>query len=402
MRQRGCRLPEQMKHGQPRWSYAKTRLANELAGLFFSEVGLVHCSSRSKLDTPYVLVHTLITCNRLAGALSSESPRHSINPQMGAHLKLQRFARYIRLAVATILVLLVEMSAAAQDLRVLQPFDKSNTSAPRHPDAVPRDQCFPLESLTEKEHRELSEKLLLDALDSEAIYTIVASVKPVSEGFWSTRFRIQPPNTTDLDRVQAALSVWVCGEVFQADTIVFENLIEGERHASAWICNRPALTSLVASQHEYFGRLGVSPQENPEVVLLSIERSQLREERWRGFGLVFGYPEYSIDFFIRAGKHQAETGEFIQRDFRSFPTQAGKTGRFVYAVPKLTEETESEKSLRSQCESLIQHYTKLREEYIGNEKPGVVRLIRDWFDDGSGYCHPSHAVRKSLVDSKVR
>lgn len=45
-------------------------------------------------------------------------------------------------------------------------------SVPRHANAVPRQECFPLESLA-KEDRSLSERLLLDALDSEALYTLV-------------------------------------------------------------------------------------------------------------------------------------------------------------------------------------------------------------------------------------
>lgn len=264
----------------------------------------------------------------------------------------------------------------------------------RHPNAVPRSDCFPLETISDPELRKLSNKLLLDALDSEAIYTLLAVAKPISEGFWNTRFRIAPPDITELERVQQALSTWKCGEILQADTLVFENLIEGERHASAWVCNRQTLQQLIESHPNYFGRLGVTAQENPEVVLLSIERSQLRDERWRGFGLVFGYPEYSIDFFVRAGLHQAETGQFIERDFRSFPTFAGKTGRFVYAVPKLSDQTDSEKTFRVQAERIQKYYAQLRAEYIGDEKPGPAVLIRDWFDDGSGYCHPSHALLK--------
>ncbi len=306
----------------------------------------------------------------------------------------RRVLEHTSFALVCLLLPLANYKLCAQDQLPGQSPALISIKMERHPDAVPRRDCFPLETLSDPELRKLSNKLLQDAMDSEAIYTLLAIAKPVSEGFWNTRFRIAPPNITEVERVQHALSAWQCGDLFLADTLVFENLIEGERHASAWVCNRLALRQLIESQTNYFGRLGVTARENPEVVLLSIERSQIRDERWRGFGLVFGYPEYSIDFFVRAGLHQAETGQFIERDFRSFPTFAGKTGRFVYAVPKLSDESDSEKKFRVQAERIQKYYAQIRAEYIGDEKPGPAVLIRDWFDDGSGYCHPSHALLK--------
>ncbi len=64
---------------------------------------------------------------------------------------------------------------------------------------------------------------------------------------------------------------------------MFENLIEGHRHVSAWIANRSALSELIATKKDYFGRLGILPHENPEVVLMSVERSQ--DEKNAGAGL---------------------------------------------------------------------------------------------------------------------
>lgn len=268
----------------------------------------------------------------------------------------------------------------------------------RHPEAVPRSDCFPLEAL-EPEVGELSKRLLLEALDREALYTFFGPLKPVSEGFWNTRFRIEPLDVSELQRVQQALAAWRCGEIYQADTMVFEQLTEGQRYVSAWVAHRPMLQQTIERKTALFGALGVFPNENPEVVLLSIERSQSRDERWGGFGALFGYPDYAVDFFVMAGKHQATTGEFVERDFRAIPTFESKSGRFVYAVPKLSKEQEVDRAMQERARPILDKYMHLRQEYIGDNKPGVVMLIRDWMDDGSGFCHPEHALRKCETHS---
>lgn len=265
-----------------------------------------------------------------------------------------------------------------------------------HEEAVPRESCFPLEKLS-PDVRDLSEKLLLTAMDREALFTIVGGLKPVSEGFWTSRFRVSPPDTSEIEQVQLALSAWSCGNLFSADTMTFDNLIDGERHVSAWIAHRPTLRRLLVQKGDYFGRLGLTQLEEPEVVLLSIERSTDPGERWRGFGLMFGYPDFAIDFFVRAGLHQAKTGEFIERDFRSYPTFDNKSGRFVYAIPQLTPETDEEVQLRVRTAAIFTEYELRRKEAIGENKPGIVALIRDWFDDGRGFCHPDHAMQKLSV-----
>lgn len=142
--------------------------------------------------------------------------------------------------------------------------------------------------------------------------------------------------------------------------------------------------------------MGLTENTSALAALLAIERSSKREDRWRGFGLLFGYPKDAIDFFVLAGTHQATTGEFVERDFRNFPTHDRKTGGFVYAVPKLSPESESELAVRKRVESILAEYRAHRNLKIVKDDPEqVVELIRDWFDDGTGWCHPSHAMQKA-------
>ena len=265
----------------------------------------------------------------------------------------------------------------------------------RHPDSVRREDCFAIENLPE-DLQSLSKKILLDALDSESLYTIVGNIKPVSEGFHSFFIEAENPDGDEIERIERALSVWKCGDCFEAGILPFDHLFDGKRYVSAWIANRSSLSAKVRNEHKWFARMGLTENTSAQAALLTIERSSSREDRWRGFGLLFGYPKPAIEFFVLAGTHQATTGEFVERDFRHFPTHDQKTGGFVYAVPKLCPESESELAVRNKVEAILAEYRKHRKPKIINDDPElVVELIRDLFDDGTGWCHPSHAMQKA-------
>lgn len=263
----------------------------------------------------------------------------------------------------------------------------------RHPQAVRACECFALETLS-AEDQTFSRQLLLKALDSEALFTLAGGVKPVSEGFFSTRFRVNPPDTSELERVRRVIAPWRCGASLEAGVLVFENLHEGERFAAGWIADRNSLESLVTERAGYFGRLGLTKESSGESVMLSIERASQPEERWRGFGLAFGYPEFAVEFFVRAGLHQRETGEFIEREFRQYPTFSRQAGGFVYAIPQVTPEQDCERLLRTNCEAILAEYKRLRAMHTEGETVFAERLIRAWYDDGTGWCHPDHAKQR--------
>lgn len=273
----------------------------------------------------------------------------------------------------------------------------------RHRNAVPRSDCFPIDQLP-AELQSLSKELLLDALDSEALYTFVGDLKPVSEGFFD-RYIEAPKSAAfaELEKIEKALSAWTCGECFEAGVLPFDRLHDGKRYLSAWVSKRDGLAQKIRQESTFFGQLGLTPNTTTKAALLTIERASSREERWRGFGYLFGYPDFAIDFFVRAGMHQRTTGEFVERDFRNFPTHDRTTGGFVYAIPKLTPETDSEKNTRQQTDAILTQYRALREQKIVDECPDhVVELIRDLFDDGTGWCHPSHALQKTATCADAR
>lgn len=261
----------------------------------------------------------------------------------------------------------------------------------RHQQAVPAAECFPVEMLSEADQK-TSRNLLLKALDSEALFTLAGAVKPVSEGFYSTRFRVEPPESAELEDTRRAISAWRCGDALASGILVFEQSTEGSRFASGWVAHLPSLRTVLTENQQYFGQRGITAETGAETVLLNIERAGNPDERWRGFGLVFGYPRFAIDFFCRAGLHQRETGEFIDRDFRHYPTFSRTTGGFVYAVPQLTPEQPEELAMKQRCELILGEYRRLREQEDAVSRPELI--LRRWYDDGTGWCHPEHAAAK--------
>lgn len=270
----------------------------------------------------------------------------------------------------------------------------------RDPAAVLRSDCFPLEKLPEAE-RALAEQTLLDALDSEALYTLVGGIKPVSEGFWNRWLVVEQPDLAELESMRRALSVFRCGDEYVADVLVYENSREGQRYLSAWVAHRPSQRRMLEREAQFFGGLGISTATPPGEVMMSIERTQDPAARWKGLGLLFGYPRHAVDFFVAAGLHQRESGEFVERDFRQVPVFEGEAGRFVYAVPRLAPELPADVELLERCRPILARYRELRESHIGEGKPGVVALLRDWFDDGTGWCHPQHALGKMCADVRT-
>ena len=291
--------------------------------------------------------------------------------------------RVLSLLIAFFVVPGAELIAQVESFEVFSlqttvdhPSTKSVSLIQRHARAVPLASCFPIDGLSD-ESEKLSRKLLLDALDSEALYTIVGDLKPISEGFFDTWFRVDPADTTELSKVRRAMSAWQCGDYYESGILPFQHLREGERFASGWIASRPAIKRMLDEHGDFFGRLGMTGESTAEAILLRIEGADDIAERWRGFGLVFGYPQPAIDFFVRAGVHFSTTGEFVERDFRNYPTHARSTGGFVYAVPRLEPESESEKLLRRKVEGILTLYRALRTKYIVDDNPARVRYRQE-------------------------
>jgi hypothetical protein len=283
-------------------------------------------------------------------------------------------------------------------------------------------ECFPFEKLA-PEKRKKAEEILLKALDSEALYTIVGGLKPMSSGFASFQFTIREPrgvteaeavellqkypteesrkNLPDAEKrkvttadnflkrrktlqeindTREILAHFRCGENLFADVQHFAESFEGKRFAETVIFNRNSLRKMLAEKSDFFVRFGITENSHPLEVLYAVEYNKTGA-RFGGYGYLFGYPDYAVRFFVQAADEEEFSGKFVERDFYSIPTFSNPTNRFVYAVPKGHVENETDKALKAKALQIFEEYKTRREKYIGEGKKGVVEMMRDWLPE---------------------
>ncbi len=254
---------------------------------------------------------------------------------------------------------------------------------------APRCECFPTERLP-ADLRAKSEALLLKALDSEALYTIIGGLKPMSSGFASFKFSVEKPDLAQIEETRRMLSAWRCGDRLYADVQHFAATYDDEktrekiRFAEAFVINRQALAGKIGQYSDFFAPYGITSSAHPMEVLMTIEHSH-QSHRWRGLGYLFGFPLYAVDFFVAAGEGEQRTGKFVERDFYSIPTFAATERHFVWAVPKGHEEREEDHAMKDRAALILAEYQKRRARYVGPGKRGVIKMLRDWLNDG-GVC----------------
>lgn len=248
---------------------------------------------------------------------------------------------------------------------------------------VPRDQCFPLEQLAQP-LRGRSEALLLHALDTEALYSLIGDLKPLSS-FAEITVPMDRRETLDLDELRRAIAAWHCGDDYSALVHHFVESRDGRVAYEAQIWNRPALAALLARYGTFFARFGITGSLHPDALMRSVDRIPM-PERARAYGFLYGYPDHAIDFFLAAGQQEHDTGQPTPSDTVSVPTYARSTGLYVWSVARGHVENAADRQIRKEAVAILQDYLSRRPRYIGPGKPGVVALLRDWLDDGTGRC----------------
>lgn len=198
--------------------------------------------------------------------------------------------------------------------------------------------------------------------------------------------------------MRQVLAAWTCGGEIAAGLHHFAAVYQGSRSLEAVVFHRPALQALLGRHAAFFAPYGLSPSSDPMEVVMTVEYAPA-SPRLRGYGYLFGYPDYAVDFFVTAAETQrleeekTGTGTLVPRDFVSLQTARGER-RFVYAVPKGHEANEADRALKTAADALYAEYAGRRARHVtGDSAAGVLALVREWFDDGTGDVRPSHARR---------
>jgi len=265
------------------------------------------------------------------------------------------------------------------------------TSVDPQTQGVSPDDCFPIERLR-PELRQKASDILWKLLDSEGLYTVIGNLKPMSSGFasvWKDANLLSDPASRELSEIVATFQ---CGRIISSGQIPFSKVTEGKRYFDAFVFNHTSLSKLLTSQSSFFTPLGFYPEfaQNPLALVMGIER-ETPPSRGKGLGLLFGYPEPAVNFFVSAQDDGNKNGTLIPRDFRQVATYASETGNFVYAVPKGAPMTEDDKRIRAEAGKILSAYRERRKRFFGPDKPGPAALIREWFTGPDGKCHPNNA-----------
>jgi hypothetical protein len=247
---------------------------------------------------------------------------------------------------------------------------------------APAAECFPFERLPES-LRPKAEAMLLQALDGEALYTIAGGLKPMSSGFVSSSFKVEAPDLADAESTRQILATWTCGGEIAAGLHHFAAVYEGSRSVEAVVFHRSSLRDLLKRHSAYFAPFGLTPSSDPMEVVMTVEYAP-STPRLRGYGYLFGFPDYAVDFFAQASETQrlqeekTGKGDLVPRDFFSLPTVRGER-RFVYAVPKGHQPNDADRALKAATEAIHADYLARRGRHIKGDSPsGVLALVREW------------------------
>ena len=217
-------------------------------------------------------------------------------------------------------------------------------------------------------------RVLLAALDSEALYTIAGGLKPVSEGFWHGNVRSDRPDLTAVSAARAALAPWR-NDTLWADVHVFHDAHDGKRAARGYVVDRRALAELLHAHAAFFAPFGLGPDTHPAEVMAVVERLP-KLDRHRALGLLFGYPQHAIEFFLAAEIARDAGTEPAPRRFVQIPAFVSPTGRFVYAVGKDDPERPEDRDLATAAAPRLQRYRELRAEVREDDAEALLALTQ--------------------------
>lgn len=240
----------------------------------------------------------------------------------------------------------------------------------------------------------LIDSILQEGLDGEALYTILASIKPMSSvaGFYfpignpDSNTRLDPEILTHdstrvylakLQRIQQALNTLNIPDLEFVLT-PYRGGYSKNKAIQVNVIRISSLDSLLGARQSFFGQFGLMPGADPAVVL-TVNEFEKRYERLRGYGYLFGYPDYAVDFFVQASFVSDSTGTHVERNFFQIPTFSRDEGNFVYAYSKDHQPSGIDTALYERATEVLAKYKAVRSNYLRADSTLMsLQLIKDF------------------------
>ncbi len=247
-----------------------------------------------------------------------------------------------------------------------------------------------------KEEMKMANDILTYGLEHEALYTLLDTLKPISSLGFALSYEIAKDSTmkdgdkaiVDLssDSTQLAfqeLIRWnnvtkaLSNDEFTFLLIPYKQPWKGKRNLQLLVVRNSVFSKKISQKAAFFGQWGFTANADPNTVLTTIEYES-RNDRYRAYGYLFGYPEHAVDFFVTASISQEETGEFVKRNFFSMPVEAGNSGYFTYAIPQDYTPTRIDSVIYNKAKDRLSNFIELKPKYQkSNGGLDAIRLVQE-------------------------
>ncbi|WP_295119707.1 hypothetical protein [uncultured Chitinophaga sp.] len=234
-----------------------------------------------------------------------------------------------------------------------------------------------------KEETALADSMLTWALDHEAIYTLLDTLKPISSVKYlqypvakSATAKDGDPVVTHPDSLPALAAKYarICEKLSKGDhrfiMVPFAQAYGHKRMMEIYAVRKSKFAAVLEQHAAFFNQWGFTAASDPAVVLSVIEFEK-PYDRNRAYGYFFGYPDYAVDFFIKA--EQDTTVRLVPRDFFAIPVYAGQKGYFTYAMPKGHNPSQIDSVIFRNAQVTLERYKAAR-----SKDKSAVSLWRKW------------------------
>lgn len=255
-----------------------------------------------------------------------------------------------------------------------------------------------------QEEIQMANDLLSYGLEHEALYSLLDTLKPISSLGYSLSYPIAKDavmkdgekevvaasndsirlilnEINQWSRITSALS----NDEFTFLLIPFKQPWQGKRNMQLLVVRNMVFKRLMKRKASFFAQWGFTADADPATVLTAIE-FESKNDRFRAYGYLFGYPEYAVDFFIEASTEEEETGEFVKRDFFHIPVATGKQGYFTYAIPKDHQPISTDSVIYNKASQTLSKYKQLKNRYALDENSiDAIQLISQTLSGANKY-----------------
>lgn len=240
----------------------------------------------------------------------------------------------------------------------------------------------------------IADSIIQQGLDREALYTLLSDIKPMSSLVVfsypvATQDSIlkmsehvvsqekQERHLTRLQQIQMTLNKLNLSDL-EFILVPYRHVRSNDLLIQLSVVRKSSLDKLLDRKKSFFGQFGLVPGSDANLVLSTIENADTYQ-RYRGYGYLFGYPDYAVDFFVEASAKSKTNDELEPRNFFQIPAFKGEGGYFVYAYPKDHQPTaEIDSVVYHKAAKVLEEYKVIRPDYVKHDSTlNAYQLLKD-------------------------